>query len=491
MLLYVCSARFTFSIAVGREDAPADVRGRQRFDAWSPAAVCCAAQARGGRLEPQTRFYTSADGTRLAYMELGEGPCLVVVSPWGESAESYWERPEARDYVERCGRDRRLIYMDRRGVEDVGLDAHLADIAALIDHLGLKQVDVWAAYGGAPVAAAFAAQHPERVSRLVLFAMFARGGEVAPPGAGGAMAELIRSNWSLARRAFADVFFPTGPIELQRWVSGHLRDTASPEVAARYIEFQTALNVAEYLPQIQAPTLVLHRRGDRNVPFAAGREAAALIPGARFIALEGDIGLSYFGDISYVDTVLEFLDEGRPQEPAAGTATGAGLVTILFTDMQSSTALTQQLGDAGAQEVRHAHNDIVRAALSANSGSEIKQTGDGGMASFTTASSALECAIAIQRGVSAHREANPDSPLGVYVGLNAGEPIAEDDDLFGTSINLAARICDHAEPGQILASNVVRELAAGKGFLFADQGDVVLRGFEDPVRLYELRWREP
>ena len=118
--------------------------------------------------------------------------------------------------------------------------------------------------------------------------------------------------------------------------------------------------------------------------------------------------------------------------------------------MQSSTALTQQLGDAGAQEVRHAHNDIVRAALSANSGSEIKQTGDGIMASFTTASSALECAIAIQRGVSAHREANPDSPLGIYVGLNAGEPIAEDDDLFGTSINLAARICDHAEPGQIL-----------------------------------------
>ncbi len=171
------------------------------------------------------------------------------------------------------------------------------------------------------------------------------------------------------------------------------------------------------------------------------------------------------------------------------------MYTILFTDMASSTALTQRLGDAGAQEVRRAHNEIVRAALSANSGSEIKHTGDGIMASFATASSALECAIAIQCGVAEHKQEHPDSPLSVYIGLNAGEPIAEDDpdgrvDLFGTSVNLAKRICDQAEAGQIVASNVVRELAAGKDFLFADLGETELRGFEDPVKLWELRWRE-
>ena len=89
-----------------------------------------------------------------------------------------------------------------------------------------------------------------------------------------------------------------------------------------------------------------------------------------------------------------------------------------------------------------------------------------------------------------HKEEHPDSPLAVYVGLNAGEPIAEDDDLFGTSINLAARICDHAEAGQIVAADVVRQLAAGKDFLFADLGEKALRGFEDPVKLWELRWQE-
>ena len=172
------------------------------------------------------------------------------------------------------------------------------------------------------------------------------------------------------------------------------------------------------------------------------------------------------------------------------TPAPSGPLTILFTDMESSTALAQNLGDAAAQEVRRAHNNIVRSALSANDGSEIKHTGDGIMASFATASSALNCAIAIQRGVASHKEQHPGSPLGVYIGLNAGEPIAEDGDLFGTSVDLAARICDHAEPGQIIAADVVRQLAAGKQFLFSDLSETELRGFEDPVKLWELSWQE-
>ncbi len=179
---------------------------------------------------------------------------------------------------------------------------------------------------------------------------------------------------------------------------------------------------------------------------------------------------------------------------AAGTLAqplSAGDVhTILFTDMESSTALTQQLGDAKAQEVRRAHNAIVRDALKNNGGAEIKHTGDGIMASFPVASGALTCSIAIQHAIAAHVEEHTDTPLAVYIGLNAGEPIAEEDDLFGTSVDLAKRICDQAEPGEILVSDVVRQWAAGKEFLFSDRGATELRGFEDPVRLYEVRWRE-
>jgi class 3 adenylate cyclase len=455
-------------------------------------------------MELQTRFCTSADGTRIAYTSLGDGPPLVVLSGWGPAFEEAFEEPEIRIWYERVAHARRAVMYDRRGlggsqreVDDLSLDAQVADLDAVVDHLELDRTDMIGFHDGAAVAVAYAARYPERVSRLVLWAPYPRGADVVSHGQAQAMVELTRQNWSLARRAIADIVYPSGPTELQRRTAGRLRRAISSEMAARYIELTTTVDVVDFLPQVKAPTLVLHRRGNRNVPSRAGRDVASLIPDARFVALEGDIADACRGDLSYLDIMMEFLDEGRPREPAPEPKeTGPGDVhTILFTDMESFTALTQRLGDAKAQEVRRAHNDIVRTALSANRGSEVKHTGDGIMASFTTASSALDCGIAIQRGVAAHKAEHPDSPLGVYVGLNAGEPIAEDDpdgrvDLFGTSVDLAARICEHARPGQILASDVVRQLAAGKQFLFSDLGETELRGFEDPVKLWELRWQE-
>jgi len=133
------------------------------------------------------------------------------------------------------------------------------------------------------------------------------------------------------------------------------------------------------------------------------------------------------------------------------------------------------------------HERIVREALRAHGGSEVKALGDGFMASFGSASQALKCAVAMQHAFAEHNE-TAGEPIRVRIGLNAGEPIAEQEDLFGTAVNLAARIAAQAAGGEILVANVVRELAAGKGFLFADRGEVALRGFDDPVRLYEVRW---
>ena len=115
--------------------------------------------------------------------------------------------------------------------------------------------------------------------------------------------------------------------------------------------------------------------------------------------------------------------------------------------------------------------------------------GDGFMASFSSATEGLECAIAIQRAFAKHNE-SADEPIVVRVGLNAGEPIAEDDDLFGSAVIAAARITAKAEGSEILTSDTVRGIVAGKGFLFSDRGDVALRGFEDPMRLYEVSWQQ-
>jgi class 3 adenylate cyclase len=249
-------------------------------------------------------------------------------------------------------------------------------------------------------------------------------------------------------------------------------------------------DVTDLLPRVRAPTLVLHRRQVRLFDVDVARHLASHIPGARLLLQQGDILNPAQGDVEAVASAIdEFLGEGEEVAAAAEPTAAGGLCTILFTDVEGSTALTQRLGDAKARAVLREHERITREALRFHGGTEVKTMGDGFMASFSSATRALECAIAMQRAFAEHNE-SAEEPVRVRIGLNAGEPIAEDEDLFGTAVVLAARVAAKAEGGEILASDVVRQLVAGKGFLFSDRGDVVLRGFEDPVRLYEVRWRE-
>lgn len=158
-----------------------------------------------------------------------------------------------------------------------------------------------------------------------------------------------------------------------------------------------------------------------------------------------------------------------------------GIRSIMFTDIVGSTELTQQHGDEGAMLFVDTHDSIVRDALAACEGREVKHTGDGIMASFISAAAAVRCACQIQAALAEHREKNPDLPLQLRIGLAAGEPVEKRNDLFGSTVQLAARLCAHAEVGQVLVSNVVAELCNGKGFSFDDKGQTQLRGFKDPI----------
>jgi class 3 adenylate cyclase len=220
------------------------------------------------------------------------------------------------------------------------------------------------------------------------------------------------------------------------------------------------------------------------VPVRIGQKLAASIPDARFLAIDD---MTYGRVAPLVEEFVGTTEKPRSVEPGA-------FRTVLFTDVEGSTALTDRLGDARAREVLREHERMVREALKSHGGAEVKTMGDGFMASFSSATKALECAIAMQRAFAAHNE-SAEEPIMVRIGLNAGEPIAEDDpdgrsDLFGTAVNEAARITATAKGGEILVSNVVRELAKGKDFLFADRGEANLKGFDEPVRLYEVSWRE-
>jgi class 3 adenylate cyclase len=265
-----------------------------------------------------------------------------------------------------------------------------------------------------------------------------------------------------------------------------LRESMSPEVAANYLQFMWGVDVRSYVPLVKAPTVVIHRRGDRVVPISAARALAALIPDGRFAAMEGDISYLYYDKTPQVDIVEQFLDEGREAEEAGPSGP---FRTVLFTDVVENTALLRRIGDEAWRAVMRHHEEIVRAALKEHGGTEISTSGDGFFASFGSSVRALQCAVGMQREF-ARRNETAEHRVDVRIGLNAGEPIEEGKEVLGTAVTMAARIMSQAGAGEILVSDVVRQLVAGKVFLFADRGEFVAKGFEEPVRVYEVRWQK-
>jgi len=249
------------------------------------------------------------------------------------------------------------------------------------------------------------------------------------------------------------------------------------------------------LPLVKARTLVVHRIDDPGFPLQAGQRIAAEIPNSQFVPLPGKESYYFLGDSrGLLRLAKRFLgDETANSEWLSIEQDGRQVRTILFTDLVGHTEMMRRLGDEKGREVLREHERITREVLKAHGGTEVKTMGDGFMASFGSVTKAVECAVALQKAMEEHNRgdgAQHAAPLQVRIGLNAGEPIEEDGDLFGSTVILASRVAGKAEGGEILASLAVRELSSGKGFVFADRGEFVAKGFEDPVRVFEVRWRD-
>jgi class 3 adenylate cyclase len=204
-------------------------------------------------------------------------------------------------------------------------------------------------------------------------------------------------------------------------------------------------------------------------------EAHGLAPG-RVIEVEPEVAEGFMGG-------GQVNDAGAVVLPSGGLDTA--IRTIVFTDIVDSTATIEQIGDDAVVEFVKVHDAIVRSALVALGGREVKHTGDGIMASFTSAVSAVRCAQRIQQELTADAS-QLDRALRVRIGAAAGEPVEHHGDFFGSTVNLAARLCSHAQPEQILVSTAVMELCVGKGLHFRDLGEATLKGFGQPVRVHAV-----
>jgi class 3 adenylate cyclase len=195
-------------------------------------------------------------------------------------------------------------------------------------------------------------------------------------------------------------------------------------------------------------------------------------------------------DPTVVETFLGRIADPVPGEPSGEVPIDAAFRAIMFTDLKDSTLMTTMYGDTQALHLLHIHNALTRNALRAYGGSEVKHTGDGIMASFASVPDAVECAMAIQKAFAVHNQDHPDETLYVRIGLSAGEPIEEHGDLFGQAVQLAARLCARADPGQILVAQVVRDECQDKALPFSDLREITLRGFAHPICVYQVAWAE-
>ena len=433
---------------------------------------------------PPLQFARSRDGVRIAFSQIGSGPLVVDMPAYGLGGLHLLEVPAFSQYYEeltkRCtvvGFDFRGFGHSQRGDQTLSLESFMEDLDAIVERACTEPFTLVAQTYAVPVAIAYAAAHPEHVRSLVLFGGHLDGGQQSRETSAPALRPLISSQFELFLVSGTAVASPPTVEDGERLVEAWLRATDRASVADFYAA-SDLIDVTDLAERLDVPTLVLTAGGAPAANLSIAEDMASRIPGARLQLLTGRFGFLAFGDVAETTKAIEafvYAHEGSVTSRPSDTP----VQTILFTDLESSTALTQRLGDAGAQEVLHGHNDAVRKSLEAHGGREVKHTGDGIMAAFPSAVRAVEAALQIQRDLAG-------AEVRVRIGLNAGEPIAEDDDFFGTAVQLAARICDRAEPGQILVSRVVADLCAGKQLSFQSAGEAHMKGFDKPVALYQV-----
>jgi class 3 adenylate cyclase len=397
--------------------------------------------------------------------------------------------PEYREFSRRLSKGCQLIQYDprnfgssQRKVESLSMEDMAKDIEAVIDAIEADRVTIYGRGANSHFAIHLAARRPEIVDRLILYAPYTVAEEMITRDEIQGIAQLARGNWEMAARTLADLSsrreFGDKGVQNAAW---YVKSTTGEDLA-RLFEASLDIDVSEELANISCPTLVLQPMNDPRWPPETGQQIAASIEGASFVPMSGGLHNFALGDPEPMLTaVLEFV--GAERESSAAPKQQA-FRTVLFTDLVEHTEMMSRLGDEKGREVLREHERITREVLKEHGGTEVKTMGDGFMASFGSVTSAVECAIGLQRAFEAHE----GEPLSIRVGMNAGEPIEEEGDLFGATVILAARIAAKAEGGEILAADVVRGLSSGKGFLFADRGEFVAKGFEDPVRVYEVRW---
>ena len=440
---------------------------------------------------PETRYAWEGD-FYIAYQVLGDGPDLLFVPNGTFPIDLLWDEPAVAAPLRRLASFSRLILTD---ILSAGSSAHVPPVGsppmqywtdgllAVLDEVGSKSASIFAMQGMTLPVMLLAASHPERVRSLALWSPFARFLRAADHEFGAP--ESLLSNYvdhfgdAIGTGALMDVLAPSwsGDAAKRRWWARGERLSGGPGLKAA-LDLWMRLDVRHAVGGIQAPTLLMRRRGDRDLPREHVLDLAKRIPDARVVEFDGDDGVWFAGDAdSVLDEIESFVTGVRSVTPSNRV-----LSTVLFTDIVGSTERASQVGDESWATTLAGHNRVVERHVAAARGTVVKFTGDGALATFDGPARAINCACAI-------RDAVQDLGLQVRVGLHTGEIEVSDGDIHGIGVHVAARIMGLAGPGEVLVSGVMPPLVLGSRIAFDDRGSHELKGVPDTWPVFAVRDR--
>lgn len=418
--------------------------------------------------QPQTRYARSGD-VNIAYQVVGSGPIDVVfVMGWVSNIDQFWTEPSFATFLRRLGSFSRLIVFDKRGtgLSDrvpidrlPSLEERMDDVRAVMDAVGSRRAALIGVSEGGPLCLLFAASHPDRTAAVVVIGGYARRLRTPDEPSGyetreelDRILERIPHEWGgsfgLAMRAPSAI----GDERFVQWWGGYLRSSASPAAAVALTRMNAEIDVRHVLPSIRVPVLVIHRRGDRAVPAAAGRLVAEAVHGARYVEVAGADHLPFVGDQdSILHEVERFLTGARAPRDIDRV-----LLTVMRVEVTDRAGTAGRLGDDRWRAAIEELEVLARSEITTARGRETLDRDGEIEAAFDGPARAVRCARAI---VAAAR------PLGVALrgGLHTGECALDGASVVGVAVELARRIASHAAPGDVLVSTTVRDLVAGSG----------------------------
>jgi pimeloyl-ACP methyl ester carboxylesterase len=441
--------------------------------------------------------YTKSGDVSIAYSVVGDGPFdLVFVSGWIFSALEYaWEGPPAA-FFRKLASFSRLIAFDKRGtgLSDrttgiADLETRMDDIRAVMDAVGSKRAAIMGVSEGGPMTLLFAATYPERTAAVILYGCgvsFVRTDDYPWANSREEWEQFIRqmSARGETREWLLDTLENEAPSvardeTVSQWWRRWVLTSASPGAVVALWRMNIEIDARQTLPAIRAPTLVLHRDGDRVYDVAEARYVAERIPNAELIELPGEDHAWWVHEEPIAREAQRFLSAIWDRGEWDVFESDRVLATVLFTDIVGSTAKVAELGDRRWRELLEQHHVRVRQQLVRFSGREIDTAGDGFFASFDGPARAIRCACAIT-------EAMRDLGLDVRSGLHTGECELVEGKVGGIAVHIGARVAAEAAPGEVLVSSTVKDLVAGSGIRFRERGVVELRGVPEEWRLYSV-----